>query len=398
MAALCLVSSASAAGAKADAGSKLPMVAVMPLSGGSVDEATSAVVTDALADELMKTGELRVMERTQMEKILKEQGFQQSGACDGSECAVEVGRLLSINRMVVGTMGKLGASWTISVRAVDVGTGEILGSARHQERGEIDVVVQDMMPILAQELVASLLGRALPPRPVARAAPVAPQPVVSTTPSGMVAIPAGCFMMGSPGEEGSNDEHPQHRVCVSAFSMDVTEVTQSAYQSVTGKNPSNFDKCGGNCPVEHVNWQEASDYCHRIGKRLPTEAEWEYAARAGTTTKWYWGDNEQMSVLYAWFADNSDGRTHPVAQLRPNAWGLYDMAGNVWEWTADLYGADYYRQSPSQDPQGPSSGSRRVDRGGGWRGDSPTNLRSAGRDDLSSGARRDPLGFRCASR
>jgi Curli production assembly/transport component CsgG len=126
--------------------SKVPLVAIMPLTGNGVDEATSASVTEALSDELMKTGRIRVMERSQMEKILKEQGFQQSGACDGSGCAVEVGKLLSINRMVVGTLGKLGSAWTFSVRGVDVQTGEILGSARRQQKGEIE----DVVPLVAR--------------------------------------------------------------------------------------------------------------------------------------------------------------------------------------------------------------------------------------------------------
>lgn len=399
MAVLCLANSVFAA--KADAGSKLPLVAVMPLSGGSVDEATSAVVTDALADELMKTGELRVMERSQMEKILKEQGFQQSGACDGSECAVEVGKLLSINRMVVGTMGKLGASWTISVRAVDVGTGEILGSARQQERGEIDVVVQDMMPILAQELVASLLGRKPSPRPVApaspllQAAPAVSQPVVRTSSNGMVAIPAGCFLMGSPDGFGDRDEHPQHQVCVSGFAMDATEVTQAAFVNVMGINPSHFSNCGANCPVENVTAPQAMEFCRRVGKRLPTEAEWEYAARAGTSTKWAWGDDDGKSGEYAWFEDNSGKRTHPVAQLRPNAWGLYDMAGNVWEWVADRY--DRYSSASQQDPLGSFSGSKQVARGGGW-DHSTSNLRPAHRDRGGPGSTDGYMGFRCVAR
>lgn len=142
----------------AQSATKLPMVAVMPLSSEEVKGAASRVVTDALADELLKTGKVRVMERAQMETILKEQGFAQSGACDGSECAVQVGKLLSIDRMVVGSLGQIGSSWSLSVRAVDVSTGEILGSARRQHKGEIDEVTSGIVPAVAQELVRVLNG------------------------------------------------------------------------------------------------------------------------------------------------------------------------------------------------------------------------------------------------
>lgn len=137
---------------------KLPMVAVMPLSSVDVKGSASQVVADALSDELLKTGKVRVMERAQMETILKEQGFAQSGACDGSECAVEVGKLLSIDRMVVGSLGQIGSSWSLSLRAVDVSTGEVLGSSRRQQKGEIDEVTTGIVPVVAQEMVQILNG------------------------------------------------------------------------------------------------------------------------------------------------------------------------------------------------------------------------------------------------
>jgi formylglycine-generating enzyme required for sulfatase activity len=208
----------------------------------------------------------------------------------------------------------------------------------------------------------------------------------------MVAIPAGCFEMGSPGGVGDGGEHPQHRVCVSAFSMDKYDVTQGAYRQATGKNPSYFPKCGDNCPVEQVSWHEAKSYCESHGKRLPTEAEWEYAARAGTTTKWYWDDDEGNAGQYAWYSGNSGNTTHPVGQKPPNAWGLYDMAGNVWQWTSDWYGS--YSSGEQQNPTGPSSGSSRVLRGGSWY-DVPGVLRSAYRYGIDPGGRNDNLGFRC---
>jgi hypothetical protein len=135
---------------------KLPLVAVMPLTAQGVDSASAQVVSDVLSNELLRTGKVRVMERSQMEKILKEQGFQQSGSCDGSECAVEMGKLLSIDKMVVGSLGKLGGSYSLSLRAVDVDTGEIVGSTQKMQRGEIDEVSANLIPGAAKELALAL--------------------------------------------------------------------------------------------------------------------------------------------------------------------------------------------------------------------------------------------------
>lgn len=151
------------------AAARTPMVAVMPLAlGPGVDSGASQVISEALSDELLRTGKARIMERSQMEAILREQGFQQSGACDANECAVEVGKLLSIDRMVVGSLGRLGGSYSLSVRLVDVQTGEVLGSSRRMQRGEIDEVVAKMLPALARELAD---GLSADPAPTASSSP-----------------------------------------------------------------------------------------------------------------------------------------------------------------------------------------------------------------------------------
>ena len=165
-------------------------------------------------------------------------------------------------------------------------------------------------------------------------------------------IPPGIFQMGcSPGDnECIDSEKPAHSVTITnGFWIGQTPVTQAAYQRVIGTNPSNFK--GDQRPVEMVNWGEATAYCTAVGMRLPTEAEWEYAARARSTVARY-GDLDPI----AWYEKNSDNQSHEVGQKRPNAWKLFDMLGNVWEWTADWYDQNYYSQSPSQDPRGSSSG------------------------------------------
>ncbi|MDR2624899.1 MAG: formylglycine-generating enzyme family protein [Zoogloeaceae bacterium] len=202
-----------------------------------------------------------------------------------------------------------------------------------------------------------------------------------------VRIPAGSFMMGADKnlEDAREDEMPQHQVTISQpFYLGKYEVTQKEWEAVMGDNPSKFK--GENNPVENVSWYDIQTFIERLNQkegtnkyRLPTEAEWEYAARAGTTTqysfvKWEYaersgmmtqssGDDADSLGRYAWYKDNSEGKTHPVGQKEPNPWGLYDMHGNVWEWVQDWYDENYYAQSPAIDPRGPSGGSLRDPRG-----------------------------------
>ena len=210
-------------------------------------------------------------------------------------------------------------------------------------------------------------------------------------------VPAGQFRMGSTSREASDDERPVTRVRISrGFWLGKHEVTQAEWQAVMASNPSAFSGCW-RCPVEQVSWNDAQAFIERLNGRagreryrLPTEAEWEYAARAGMTTDTYAGDltnpggNDPVVNRIAWYDENSDDRTHPVGRKAPNAFGLYDMLGNVWEWAGDWYGG--YPGGIVTDPVGPQSGSSRVLRGGSWRL-SARSCRSALRS-------RDPPGLR----
>ena len=194
-------------------------------------------------------------------------------------------------------------------------------------------------------------------------------------------IPAGTFTMGSPGNElGRQEDEHQHKVTISkAFYMQTTEVTQGQWKSVMGTEPWKgklFVKEGPNYAASHVSWDDAVAYCKKLSEkegktyRLPTEAEWEYACRAGAETRWSFGDDEKVLGDYAWYDKNAynigELYAHQVGQRKPNAFGLHDMHGNVHEWCHDYYGEDYYKQSSEKDPTGPTSGSSRVLRGGAW--------------------------------
>jgi formylglycine-generating enzyme required for sulfatase activity len=274
-------------------------------------------------------------------------------------------------------------------------------------------------------------------------------PVVETNSIGMklTLIPPGEFEMGSTPEEiasaldwGKQAEYllayvpteaPKHRVKITKpFYMGTYQVTQAEYERVMGVNPSRFTAkqmdpsafnpplstgearpedvkkvTGRNTsrhPVEAVSWDEVVEFCRKLSEmpseraarrayRLPTEAEWEYACRAGTTTRWYCGDEQAGLDGVAWWGANSDWMTHPVGEKKPNGWGLYDMHGNARQWCSDWFSAAYYKQSPPSDPTGPPTGSRRVNRGGFWAfGD----CRSAFRISHEPAYRGHDLGFR----
>ena len=217
-------------------------------------------------------------------------------------------------------------------------------------------------------------------------------------------VPAGAFRMGSTSRVANDDERPVTQVRISrGFWLGKYQVTQGQWEAVMGSNPSRFKEYGRDCPVERVSWTDVQAFATKLNARtgeryrLPTEAEWEYAARAGTATDTYAGDltnpkgSDSIVNGLAWYYGNSNGRTRSVGQKAPNAFGLFDMLGNVWEWVGDWYGE--YSGGTVTDPVGPSSGSNRVYRGGSWYYFA-RDCRSALRSRYSPDGRIDGLGFR----
>jgi formylglycine-generating enzyme required for sulfatase activity len=220
-----------------------------------------------------------------------------------------------------------------------------------------------------------------------------------------IKIEPGCFQMGTDQvvkaiDASSESEMPSHKVCISQpFYLGETEVTQRQWDSLMDKNPSKFK--GQYRPVERVNWKDVQEFIKRLNAkeggnayRLPTEAEWEYAARAGSSTLYAFGNSEGSLKDYAWYGNKGyHGDSHEVAQKKPNDWGFYDMHGNVWEWVQDWYDPKYYQNSPEQDPKGPDTGQYRVYRGGSWVS-SAINLRASVRFSGLPATRSNDLGFR----
>lgn len=245
-----------------------------------------------------------------------------------------------------------------------------------------------------------------PPPPTRRSPTPRPTPYSFSVnlPNGtrleMVQLPGGEFTMGS--DRYEVDEMPKHSVRVSPFAIGKYEVSQAQWSAVMGSvNPSHFK--GDNLPVEEITWAEAIEFCQRLSARngdqfrLPTEAEWEYAARAGSATEYSFGDEEKLLDSYGWHNDNSGGKTHVVGSRIPNRWNLFDMHGNVYEWCQDWFSDCYYQElfinSVVSNPQGPATGVSRVIRGGGYNNEKG-RCRSAERLGWKTDARDSGTGFR----
>jgi len=244
---------------------------------------------------------------------------------------------------------------------------------------------------------------------------VAPGTIIRDCPEcpEMVALPSGSFLMGSPPDPapdpfsneqpktiGEPNEKPQHRVQIQSFAIGKYEVTQEQWYAFMGNNPS--QNKGRTLPVELVSWDDIQQFIAKLNQktgqkyRLPSEAEWEYAARAGTTTEWSHGNDESKLGNYAWYAGNSGNKTQPVGQKLPNAFGLFDMHGNVWEWTQDCWHENYVGAPTDGNSWVTScSGSSRVLRGGSWYLN-PAYLRSASRVRSFPVFRNESYGFRLA--
>ena len=238
-----------------------------------------------------------------------------------------------------------------------------------------------------------------------------PKEITNSIGMKLVLIPKGTFQMGSPEtEKGRHYNETQHEVTISKdYYLGVHEVTQAQYEKGIGKNPSGFQGAivgneNADFPVENVSWHDAVEFCKKLSElpeekaaghvyRLPTEAQWEYACRAGSKTAYSSGESSESLGDYAWFYENRNRRTHPVGKKKANAWGLYDMHGNVWEWCSDWH--EEYPKGAVSDPIGPKEGGDRVYRGGFW-GNEAAYCRSANRLSFSPSIYTPYGGFRVA--
>jgi sulfatase modifying factor 1 len=390
---------------------------------GKLDKDISRPLSDSVRNVIVRSGKFKVMDRANMDRILREQTFQMTGGVV-KERAVEAGQFLGVGKIVIGSIGIVGRTYFISLSLVNIESGETERVEEDTCKCELDELIESTKRV-ANKLIAAdgsapVVAVAPPPPPAplppptpapepARVEPVPQEPVYVAPPSGVtyrdpvtgmefVLIKGGCFQMGD--EDGDREEKPAHEVCVDDFYIGRYEVTQAQWKAIKSKNPSKYKRSDQN-PVEDLSWKDAQDYIKELNQkagryyRLPTEAEWEYAARSGgRKEKWAGTNNDKDLENYAWYKDNA-GRDdhHPVGQKRPNALGLYDMSGNVAEWVVDKFDSKYYKDSPRNNPGGPDRGGDRVYRGGSYK-DSAKDARTTRREKKSDSRSDSTIGFR----
>ncbi|MFH0796266.1 MAG: SUMF1/EgtB/PvdO family nonheme iron enzyme [Candidatus Omnitrophota bacterium] len=409
-------------------------IACPPFSG----EKYGDLFAETLQTQLAKSRAVNLVERIQLDKALNEIKLKISGITEDA-LNLEAGKMVGAKYVLIGSSKTApGNQLCVNVRLVEVKTGkQISGVAgkctfNPEDKDEWEAALNN----LSGELLAGMQGEVIPEETRRASLPVSKKSTGKkeiTIDLGkgitmeMVLIPPGEFLMGSPEGEGGNDEHPQHKVKITkSFYLGKYEVTQEQWEAVMGNNPSNFK--GVKNPVEQVSYDVCQDFLRGLNRlfpgknfRLPTEAEWEYAARGTDSRRYPWGDTWDRTRLNSaskWagmdIMNNDDwnkyyyksgkgeafknSRTESVGSYEngTSPFGLYDMAGNVWEWCRDWYDANYYQNSPTEDPEGPPTGSFRVLRGGSW-GIDANYCRPASRDWIAPTNWLSLDGFRCAS-
>lgn len=350
------------------------------------------------------------LSRTEVDQMMKEQEFQRTGMVN-DEQRKKMGEMLGADYICVSTITKYNSEFYIEAFLINVESGQISNPA--SQYGELEGGKLSNMFAVCKVVAQELIGYIVPSREdgtsVAHSVDFGSRKKSSLTITvgnikyEMAKVVSGSFVMGCSDEHSNNcysSEKPYHLVTISKdYYIGKCEVTQELYEAVMGTNPSKWKAYDR--PVENVSWEDAQKFCTELSRitgrtfSLPTEAEWEFAARGGKkgSNAKYSGSSNVAEV--AWFLGNSDNRTHPVGRLRPNELGIFDMSGNVWEWCSDWYG-DYSSANPT-DPTGPNTGTCRVLRGGGWSsnaGNFSVSSRSANAPD----ARNFNNGFRIVTK
>jgi len=361
---------------------------LMPLQGTGIDSSYKPAMESAIAKGLFDRYEVlygrKVEEKVkEIYKKLSEETVA-GEECDDTKCMQQIGVEFQAELVATIKVLKNPQGYILVLNIINVLDNELVLSESEPCKGCDEFQVINVLKKMAGGKPASSEPKSKDKVKVKE--PESRQKQISKAPAdGMVFIKGGCFDMGDTFGDGGSDEKPIHEVCVDDFYLGEHEVTQGEWKEVMGNNPSEFKNCGDDCPVETVSWNDVQHYIRKLNNktglnyRLPTEAEWEYAARSGGREERYAGTSKKSELGdYAWYWGNSGKKTHPVKTKQPNFLGLYDMSGNVWEWVYDWYGKDYYRNSPKDNPKGPGSGEFRALRGGSWVS-GPEDLRATGR-------------------
>ena len=358
--------------------------AVLDLKARGVSESTSSIISDALRGELFKYEKFKIMNREDMKEVMEEQSLQNSGVCDTKECYVEIGLVLGVEKIITGSVGKIGTTYTLTIKVIDIESAENEKIINSKKKGSEDLLLE-MIENVGREL--SGLKKKEVKKKKNKTKNKEKIPVFK----GMIFVEGGSF------------DRKGNKVTVSDYYISKYEVTQKEWKEIMANNPSKFK--GENLPVERVSWNDIQEYLKKLNKktggnyRLPTEAEWEFAARGGNKSRGYKYSGSDDIDDVAWYDKNSydkgsnhsDYGTHSVGSKKSNELGIYDMSGNVWEWCNDWYGN--YANGSVTNSKGPSSGSSRVERGGSWYNYAGYST-VASRDGDKPSQRYDIIGFR----
>jgi len=370
----------------------IPRIFIYKTQSDKSNEGLSTRMDSCLCANLVKRGENQVVCWNEVAKSIDTQQHSNSQKNGCLKEAIQIGKSLRATDIVMAEVNGQDEDYTLSLTLLDPDKTK----PKNQIIMELGTDEQSLfasVPVLIGKLFPEVTPKSMLPSGKEKLS-VKQTPFQETE---MVLVPKGSFRMGS--NSGKEDEIPSHTVTLSAFWMDVHEVTQERYHEVTGKSPSNFNQCS-HCPVEQISWDEADAFCKQLGKRLPTEAEWEYAARSNLSTNYSWGNElepyvgpDSVNRSHAWYLDNASS-THPVGSLLPNGWGLYDMSGNVSEWCSDWYNKEGYFLHEPENPRGPVEGIYKVIRGGSWSSAAPM-LRMRARESSRPNLKTKFIGFRC---
>jgi sulfatase modifying factor 1 len=381
-------------------GKELPKMAVWDLEPRNTPETHARELTSFVVSEITKLKKFEVYSQENVRTLAGWSAERMKLGCTDTRCLLALGQM-DIAKLISGSVGKIGKRYTVSLNLFETQKARAenaISKTCESEDELIELIQASVRELLGESPAAQAPARAEAPNPAAKTAPGEYRD--STTGMELVLIKGECYQMGDVFGDGYPNEKPVHDVCVGDFYMGKHEVTQRQWRTIMGSNPSCSENCGDDCPVECVSWNDAQDFISRLNQRtgkkfrLPTEAEWEYAARSGgKREKWAGTSNESDLGDYAWVKDNSEGTTHSVGQKKPNGLGFFDLTGNVWEWCQDWYDENYYQRSPRDNPGGPASGGQRVLRGGSWL-TLARNARAAYRYGLDPGDRYDFGGFR----
>ena len=377
-------------------------VAILSIHSRTSSKEDLEPVADFVAEEIENNSNTEVLFLDDVRTLLQAEGVENLLNCITDSCISKIGSYIGVDMVVIGKLGKLGNKYVFNLKMVDVLRDRTISRVSATVNDDVGLILNEI-PDMIGNLVTKKAYHGSNQTPNKSNNPMSQKKSnTAIRTSDMEWIFPGECAIGSEMIEGDMDEQPQHKVSLNGFYIDKYEVTKKDFEEVMGYNPSAFKGCVL-CPVENVSWQEAFDYCKKSNKRLPTEAEWEYACRAGTKTTFHYGNT--LSSINANFNGKKPhggapvgiarNKPIPVATFKPNTWHLFDMHGNVSEWCNDTYDPAYYGNSPDENPQGGNRGKFKVARGGSWRDEGKT-LRSANRIAYNPTMRLSTIGFRCA--